>query len=315
MPKSALRRSESPVSAVDRTRRRRRKKRSDVRAAFFFLLPNGVGFLVFTVVPVVASLVISFFSWPLIGNSHFVGFDNYRTLFLHDYTFRSAVLNTLYFVGAYLPLNLLVSLGLAVWLRGYSRGRKILRVIFFVPVLTPLTADAVVFGLLYTNRTGLIDSTIHSVFGVQGPLWLSDPHWSMPAIILLSVWQGFGFNMLLFTAAIHSVPQAYYDAAQVDGASKWRQFRNVTVPLISPSLYFGIMLTVITSFQVFTQVAILTSGGPGRSSTTLVYWLFQKAFNEYALGYASAIAWMLFAMVIIATIIQVRLQRRWVHYA
>lgn len=282
--------------------------------AFAFLLPNGLGFLVFTVAPVIASLVISFYAWPLTGSSHFVGVSNYRLLFTKDPTFRAAILNTLYFVGAYVPLNVIVSLGLAVWLRGYSRSRRILRVVFFVPVLTPLVADSVVWSLLYANRNGLIDSIIHGLFGVQGPEWLSAPQWAMPSIIIMSVWQGFGYNMLLFTAGIHAVPELYYDAARVDGASRWRMFRSVTVPLISPSLYFGILLTVITSFQVFTQAYVLTDGGPGTSSTTVVYWLFQKAFNDYALGYASAIAWVLFVIVIIFTIVQQRLQRRWVHY-
>jgi multiple sugar transport system permease protein len=291
-----------------------RKSRSDARAAFAFLLPNGVGFLVFTVAPVVASLVISFYSWPLTGTNHFVGLANYHTLFAKDETFRAALVNTLYFVAAYVPLNVIVSLGLAVWLRGYSRGKRILRVVFFVPVLTPLVADSVVWSLLYTNRSGLIDSTIHGLFGAQGPNWLSAPQWAMPAIIIMSVWQGFGYNMLLFTAGIHAVPEMYYDAARVDGASRWRMFRSVTLPLISPSLYFGIVLTVITSFQVFIQAYVLTAGGPGTSSTTLVFWLFQKAFDDYALGYASAIAWVLFAIVIIFTIVQMRLQRRWVHY-
>jgi multiple sugar transport system permease protein len=292
----------------------RPKKRGDGRAALLFLLPNGVGLLVFTVVPVLASLVLSLFDWPLIGSTHFVGLGNYKALATADPTFRAALLNTFYFVAAYVPLNLVVSLGLAMWLRGYSRGKRILRVLFFVPVLTPLVGDAVVWSLLYTNRTGMFDSIFHAIFGGQGPEWLSAPQWAMPAIILMSVWQGFGFNMLLFTAGIHAVPEMYYDAACVDGASRWRTFRSVTLPLISPSLYFGILLTVITSFQVFAQVDVLTAGGPGTSSTTIVYWLFQKAFTDYALGYASAIAWALFVIVIGFTMVLVRLQRRWVHY-
>ncbi len=303
-----------PVTAAPARVAPKRKRRSDAKAAFVFLLPNGVGFLVFTIAPVVASLVLSFFAWPLMGKSHFVGFGNYRALFTEDPTFRAAIVNTLYFVAAYVPLNIVVSLGLANWLRGYTRGRRILRVVFFVPVLTPLVADAVIWSLLFTNRNGLIDSIIHGVFGVQGPEWLSDPHWAMPSIIIMSVWQGFGYNMLLFTAGIHAVPETYYDAARVDGASRWRMFRSVTVPLISPSLYFGTVLTIITSFQIFTQAYILTDGGPGSSSTTVVEWLFEKGFNEYALGYASAIAWVLFVIVIIVTVVQLRLQRRWVHY-
>ncbi len=304
----------SPPVTVVETPRRRRRKRSDARAAVIFLLPNAVGFLVFTVAPIIASLVISFYAWPLTGSAHFIGIGNYRALFSDDPTFRAAILNTLYFVAVYVPLNVIVSLSLAVWLRGYSRSRRVLRVLFFVPVLTPLVADSVVWSLLYANRNGLIDSIIHGVFGVQGPEWLSAPQWAMPSIIFMSVWQGFGYNMLLFTAGIHAVPELYYDAARVDGASRWRMFRSITVPLISPSLYFGIMLTVITSFQVFTQAYVLTDGGPGTSSTTIVYWLFQKAFNDYALGYASAIAWVLFIIVIIFTVVQMRLQRRWVHY-
>jgi len=303
-----------PLTAAQARLAPRRRRRSDAPAAAAFLLPNAIGFLVFTIAPVVASLVLSFYAWPLTGTPHFAGLGNYRDLFEKDETFRAAIVNTFYFVAVYVPLNIAVSLGLAVWLRGYSRSRKILRVVFFVPVLTPLVADAVVWSLLFTNRNGLIDSTIHGLFGVQGPEWLSAPQWAMPSIIIMSVWQGFGYNMLLFTAAIHAVPELYYDAARVDGASRWRLFRSVTVPLISPSLFFGIMLTIITSFQIFTQAYVLTDGGPGTSSTTIVFWLFQKAFNDYALGYASAIAWVLFIIVIIFTVIQVRLQRRWVHY-
>jgi multiple sugar transport system permease protein len=136
----------------------------------------------------------------------------------------------------------------------------------------------------------------------------------MPCIIIMSVWQGFGYNMLLFTAGIHAVPETYYDAARVDGASRLRTFRSVTVPLISPSLFFGLVMTVISSFQVFAQAYVLTDGGPGSSSTTIVLWLFEKGFDDYALGYAAAIAWVLFVIIIIFTIIQLRLQRRWVHY-
>lgn len=295
---------------VPRTRRRH----GDGRAALAFLLPNGLGFLVFTIGPAIACLLLSLYSWPLIGTRHFVGLGNYRSLFSEDGTFEAAVANTFYFVAVYVPLNLVVSLGLAVWLRGYSRSRRILRVIFFVPVLTPLVGDSVVWSLLYTNRTGLFDSVIHGVFGAQGPEWLSAPQWAMPCIIIMSVWQGFGYNMLLFTAGIHAVPQTYYDAARVDGASRWRTFRSVTIPLISPSLFFGTVMTVISSFQVFAQAYVLTDGGPGTSSTTIVLWLFEKGFDDYALGYASAIAWVLFVIIIVFTIIQLRLQRRWVHY-
>ena len=197
-----------------------RKRRSDARTALLFLLPNGIGFLVFTIAPVVATLVLSLYSWPLTGKATFAGLENYVLLLTKDTTFHSAIYNTLYFVAVYVPLNIAVALGVAVWLQGYGRGRRILRVIFFVPVLTPLVADSVVWSLLYTNRNGLIDSVIHGVFGVQGPEWLSDPKWAMPAIILMSVWQGFGYNMLLFTAGIHAVPETYYDAARVDGASQ-----------------------------------------------------------------------------------------------
>jgi multiple sugar transport system permease protein len=289
-------------------------RRGDARTALFFLLPNGVGFLVFTIAPLIASLVLSLFSWPLTGRASFIGLQNYVTLLTKDSTFHSAVFNTFYFVVAYVPLNIAVALGVAVWLQGYSRSRRILRVVFFVPVLTPLVADAVVWSLLLTTRNGLIDSVIHGVFHVQGPEWLSAPQWAMPSIIMVAVWQGFGYNMLLFTAGIHAIPDMYYEASKIDGASRWRTFRSITVPLLSPSLFFGTILTVITSFQIFDLAYILTDGGPGTSSTTIVYWLFEKGFNDYAMGYASAIAWLLFLIVIVITGIQMRLQHRWVHY-
>ena len=153
-----------------------------------------------------ASLVLSFFAWPLIGRTSFIGLQNYVTLFTKDTTFRSAIVNTLYFVAAYVPLNVVVAMTVAVWLQGYSRSRRILRVVFFVPVLTPLVADAVVWSLLFTNRNGLFDSVLHGLFHVQGPEWLSAPQWAMPSIIIVAVWQGFGYNMLLFTAGLHAIP-------------------------------------------------------------------------------------------------------------
>ena len=186
--------------------------------------------------------------------------------------------------------------------------------VFFVPVLTPLVADSVVWSLLYTNRNGLIDSMIHGIFGAQGPSGSPPPSGRCPPSSSCPSGRASATTCSFSPPPSTQCLRLYYDAARVDGASSWRMFRSVTVPLISPSLFFGIMLTVITSFQIFTQAYVLTDGGPGTSSMTIVYWLFDKAFNDYALGYASAIAWVLFVIVIIFTIIQMRLQRRWVHY-
>lgn len=288
-------------------------KRGDGRAASAFLLPGAIGFVAFTAFPIVASLVMSFFDWPVLGSPSFVGFQNFVELFTTDPVFKTALLNTAVFVLLYVPINIVVSMGLAVWISPRIIGRRYYRVLFFVPAVTPMVGNAVVFGLLYTPR-GLIDSTFQTLFGVSAPNFLGSSAWALPAVVLMSVWQGFGYNLLVFSAALDAVPPSLTEAAAIDGAGPVRQFFSVVLPLMSPSLFFATVLTLISSFQVFVQPYILTGGGPGNSTTTLVMYLYQSGFQNFRLGFASAIAWVLFVIIMALTAIQFLGQKKWVHY-
>jgi multiple sugar transport system permease protein len=294
---------------------RGRRRSRDTRSALGFLSFNLTGFTLFTLVPVGLSVYISLFNWPLSGGrTTFTGLGNYRAAF-SSYDFWRIVLNVLYFVGAYVPLNLLVSLTLAALLGPRMRavkGKPVLRVLFFLPVVTPVVASSLVWSLIY-GQNGIFNTAL-GWFGLGPVPWLSSTAWAMPAIIIMSVWLGFGYNMILFVAGMTNIPDSLYDAAAIDGAGPFRQFFRVTLPLLSPLVFFGTMMTLITSFQVFAQSYILTSGGPGDASTTLVLELYDQAFKYLRLGYGSAISVILALMILIVTAFMFMLQRRLVHY-
>lgn len=287
--------------------------RGDARAAAGFLLPSLCGFLIFTLLPIVGSLAMSFYNWPVFGERTFTGLSNFREVFQTDPVFRRVLLNTVMFVVLYLPINIVVSLGLALWISPKVRGRGIYRVLFFLPAVCPMVANAVVWQLILTPR-GVVDSSWDSLTGNPAPNFLGSPTWAMGAVVVMSVWQGFGYNMLVFSAALDAVPQSLIEAATVDGAGPIRRFFSVLLPMISPSMFFAATLTVITSFQVFVQPYILTGGGPGVSTETLVMYLYRTGFEQFQMGLASAVAWILFVVIMAVTALQFLGQRRWVHY-
>lgn len=299
-------------SAASQGRRVTRRAR-EFRVAGGFLSLNLAGFLIFTVIPVGFSLYLAFFDWPLSGGrKSFVGVRNFTNA-LNSFGFWRVVLNVLYFVGAYVPLNLVISLGLASLLSPRCRivkGKPLLRVLFFLPVVTPLVASSLVWSLMYSDD-GVFNTALKFLHIGAVP-WLSSTTFSMPSIIIMSLWLGFGYNMILFVAGIGNIPDTLYDAASIDGAGPFRQFFSVTLPMLSPVVFFGTMLTLITSFQVFTQAYILTGGGPGDSSTTLVLELYQQAFNYFRLGYGSSIAWLLFVLILAVTGVFYLLRKWWV---
>ena len=295
--------------------RRPRRLNRDTRTAAGFLSFNLAGFTLFTLIPMALAIYVSFFNWPLQGGqTRFVGLHNYGNV-LSSYGFWRIVLNVLYFVGTYVPLNLIVSLTLAALLGPRVRavkGKAFLRIVFFLPVVTPLVASSLLWALIY-NQNGIFN-TVLGWFGLGPVPWLSSSDWSMPSIIIMSLWLGFGYNMILFVAGMTNIPDTMYDAAAIDGAGPIRQFFKITLPLLSPLIFFGTLMTLITSFQVFTQAYILTNGGPGDSSTTLVLQLYDDAFQYFRLGDGSAIAVLLAFMILIVTGLMFLLQRRLVHY-
>jgi multiple sugar transport system permease protein len=296
----------SPPSQV------RRGLRDDRRHALFFLGPSVLGLALFTLFPTVMALVMSLFDWPVFGDRTFRGLDNYARL-LGNPVFRQVVLNTCLFVVLYVPLNLVVSLGLAVWVSPRIRGRPFFRILFFIPVMAPVVANAVVWRFMY-QPGGLLDSLSQTVLGSPAPSFLSSSSTAMLAIVAMSVWQGFGYNFLVFSTAIDQVPQELQEAAAIDGASGRQRFWHVTLPMITPSIFFATTLTLITSFQVFAQPFLLTKGGPGNATQTLVLFIYNEGWRFLHMGLAAAAGWILFVIIMGITAIQFLGQKRWVHY-
>lgn len=289
-----------------------RKKRGDAGTATLFLGPTLGGFALFTLFPIVAALLVAFTNWPLMGSPEFNGVDNFVKLF-NDAGFIRAVQNTLLFVIVYLPLNLTLSLALAAWISPRIRGASAYRVLLFIPVVTPMVANAAAWTMMLIPN-GVIDGFWYSTFGAHAPNFLGTPATSMLSVLVLSLWQGLGYNMLIFTAALQSVPTSMLDSASIDGAGTARKFFSIKLPVISPWIFFASTLTLISSFQVFTQPFVLTGGGPGNSSTTIVMFVYRQGFQFFNLGYAAAGGLLLLIMIFIVTGITFLVQKKWVHY-
>jgi multiple sugar transport system permease protein len=292
--------------------RRHRWHLSEAVTAWLFLSPSLIGFVIFTVGPVIAAAVISVLKWNLFSSPTFAGLHNFEQLG-PDPTFWSAFGNTAYFTFASVPLTLLVSLGLALLLNQGLRRVAAFRSLLLLPYATITVAVAFVWVWLYIPHDGLVN-TVLGWFGIDGPAWLVSDSWAMPALIIMSVWKSFGFGMVIFLAGLQAIPQQLYEAATVDGASPWQRFRNVTLPLLSPSTFFVVVTSVIGSFQVFDQALVMTNGGPGSHTTTLVMYIYQTGFQNYDEGYAAAQSLVLFAFIALITASQFLLQRRLVHY-
>ena len=281
--------------------------------AWLFLAPTVLGLAVLSAGPIIASFGISLTDWDLLSPAEFVGLDNFATLFSND-RFLLALRNTAFFTLTSVPLGLILGLGLALALDQPIRGIAIIRTAYFLPVVTSTTAIALVWLWIYSPQGGLLNAVL-GVFGIPPEKWVSDPFWSMPSIVAMSVWQGLGTTVIIFLAGLQGIPQEFYDAAAVDGAGRWARFRHVTVPLLTPTIFFTGILAFIGAFQVFDQVYVLARPGePSRSTITLVYFIYEAGFDNFKMGLAAAASWILFLIVAILTILYFRSQRRWVHY-
>ena len=316
---TAVGRAALPVTAgAARARRRRTRRRGlslaarESLAAYAFILPSLIGFLAFLVGPIVVSLALSLYDWELLLPPRFVAWANYQAL-LHDTRFREVVLNTAYYVVGVVPLNIVIALGLALWLNRRVRGVILYRSAFFVPVVTSTVAVSLIWMWMYSPGVGLVNTALRWV-GVHGPIWLGDTRWAMPALILLGVWKGFGYNMVVFLAGLQGIPASLHEAAAIDGATPRQRFRYVTLPLLSPTTFLAMVLTMISSFQVFESAYVMTGGGPVNATNTIVLYIYQNGFQYFKMGYASALAWGLFAVIFTLTLLQMKLQRTWVHY-
>jgi multiple sugar transport system permease protein len=272
-----------------------------------FLLPGLGGLLVFTIVPILASFVLAFFRWDLLTPPQFVGLQNYVDLF-RDREFWAALTHTLTFIAGYLPLVVVLGLGMALAMNTAMRGIGFLRTLFFFPVVSSWVAVALLWSWLFNPKYGLINYLL-SLIGVTGPGWLYDPAWAMPAIIVTSVWKDLGFVLVLFLAGLQAIPTDYAEAAALDGAGRFAQLRYVTLPLLAPTTFFVLIISLINSFQVFDQVWVMTEGGPAGATTVLVERIVRHAFSYGEMGYAAALSWVLFFLVFGATLVQFRVQR------
>ena len=281
--------------------------------ALFFLLPNILGFLTFTAIPVFSSFIISLYDWPVLGERRFIGAGNFVRLFAQDPLFLKVMGNTFKYVFFYVSCNFILAMSLAVWLTGKIRGTRFYRAVFFIPQVTPIVAMAMIWRWLFLPSYGLINSFL-GIFGIPDLNWLGDMNLAMPAIIIMSIWQGFGYNMVIFIAGLLGVPASLKEAARIDGAGSWKVFSRITIPLMSPSIFFAIVMTIISSFQVFDQTMTMTAGGPGNSTNTIVLYLYQNAFIYLKMGYASSMAWILFAIIMLVTAVQMIGQRNLVYY-
>ncbi|MBW1639465.1 carbohydrate ABC transporter permease [Microbacterium resistens] len=294
-------------------RRRGSLAKAEGRQALGFASPALVGLAVFTIVPVVLSIVMSFFDWPTYGEKTFTGLDNYITLFTSSPDFWPALRNTAVFTLLYVPLSIVLSLALAMGLGPRIRGRGALRVLFFIPVVTPMVANVLVWKMMLQPQ-GLFNGAAQSWFGITLPNFLADPSWAMIMVVVMSVWQGLGYNMLIFSAALEQLPESVIEAARIDGATGLRMQWSIVVPMISPAIFFATIMTMITSLQVFAQPQLLTGGGPGNATQPLVQFIYNQGFKFQDLGLAAAGAWILFALIIVITALQFGAQKKWVHY-
>jgi multiple sugar transport system permease protein len=282
-------------------------------AGFWFALPALALIAVFFVLPVAAGLALSLSDFDIyaLGNLdylRFVGFGNYARL-VQDPLFWRALLNTFYFVLVGGPLSVLVSLGAALLINArLVRWKGLFRVVFFLPVMTALVAVAVVWRYIYHPRYGLLNYALGLV-GIEPLDWLGDPLLAMPALILMAVWKNFGYNMIIFIAGLQSIPEQLYDSARIDGAGRFQQLRYITLPLLAPTFLFVGLLTMIGSFQLFAEPYVMTQGGPGDATLSVVLLMYEQGFRWWNLGYAAAIAFLLFAIMLAGTILQLRLRR------
>lgn len=277
-----------------------------------FLLPSAIPLLMFVLIPMVSAAWISLTDWNLISPQVFVGLDNFVQLLSEPRT--AAVFgNTLYYIVGYLPLVYIGGLALALALNQALKGRALWRSIYFLPVVTSWIAVAVVWRWLLNPTNGVVNVAL-GWFGIDGPGWWTDPAWSMPSVILASAWKDLGFVMVILLAGLQAINADLYDAAKVDGAGPWSRFWNVTLPMLSPSTFFVIVISLINGFQVFDQVYAMTGGGPAGSSQVVVQQIYDLTFRYGQAGEASALSWMLFAVILAVTLVQIIGQKRWVHY-
>ena len=285
-----------------------------------FLLPSLIGMLIFSMLPLIISALISLTDWnglakltdPGFLQEHFIGLENYKKI-LTSAEFWRALGNTAEYIILYIPLMLAASLLVATLLSQARRGIGFFRVVYYIPVLTSWVAASLIWKSVLSPQYGALNGIL-SIFGIQGPGWLTDEKWAMPAIVLVSVWKDMGFFGLILLSGVIGINRTYYEAAELDGANGWVKFTRVTLPLLTPTIFYVLIVGMINAFQLFPQIMIMTGGGPNGATQVMVERIYNYGFRYYRMGYASAFSWILFAIIMVFTAIQMKGQERWVHY-
>jgi len=282
---------------------------------FIFILPWIIGILAFQLGPMISSFILAFTRYDIITPAKFIGIENFKKIFSSDPLFYKSLWNTVYFVIGSVPISIIIGILVAVLLNQRIRGITIYRVLYYLPSVTAGVAVAIVWRSVYDVRYGLINNLL-SKLGIQGPSWLGDPSWVMPSLIIMAVWGLIGQRYVIFLAGLQGIPEELYEAAEIDGASSWNKFVSITLPMLTPTIFFSLITGIISAFQsMFTAAYILTDGGGGplNSAYIYVFHIYRNAYQYYHMGYACALAWILFLIVFILTFIQVKFSG-WVHY-
>ena len=286
-------------------------RREETISAYLFLLPNLLGFLAFSLLPIAFAFYIMFTEWDLAGDPSFVGTQNFVTLW-NDRLFWKTLGNTFYYTFVAVPTGVFIAFWLALLMNRKMKGVLFFRTVYFLPQITLTVAAAIVWNWIYHPELGLLNYWL-GLLGIQGPAWIHSTTWAMPSVIIMSNWQGIGFAMLIILAGLQGIPQEYYDAAEIDGANAWQRLRYITVPLLTPTIFFVVVVSLIGAFQGFDQFFVLTQGGPAKSTTTLVMYIFQNGFAFFKMGYGAALAAILFGCILIITLAQWYLAKKWVY--
>ncbi|UTR06210.1 sugar ABC transporter permease [Alkalihalobacillus sp. LMS6] len=279
---------------------------------WLFISPWILGFTVFIAGPMIASLYFSFTDYAIMGEASFVGFQNFMNLFSDPLFYRSLFVTTAYAALA-VPFTIILAIALALLLNAKIKGQAFFRTFFYAPSIISGVSVAFLWMWILNPQFGIVNSFLYEVFGITGPGWFTDPYTVIPSFVLMQL-TAVGSTMIIFLASLQQLPKELYEAAAIDGASAWRRFRNITIPLISPIILFNVIISIIASFQIFTQAYVITDGGPDWMSYFYVYYLFETAFFQNRMGYASAQAWILFILIFVLTFLALYVSRRNVHY-
>lgn len=308
------------IPAATATAGRKKRWRRQTLDGYLLASPAILGLLIFTAYPVIYTFYLSFTDYKFVDTPTWIGLANYREMLFHDDLFRKSLVQTLYYCAVSIPLTLIGSFFVAILLNQGVRGISIYRTIWYLPTLVPAAAAAALWRWILNRDFGIVNDLLYRL-GLPTPGWLVEPQWTIPALAIVAFWTGLGGTMLIFLAGLQGVPTHLYEAAELDGANAWNRLRNITIPMMSPIIFFNLILGIIGSFQAFTTVYLIYtptggSGSAGPSNSALLYlvYLYRNAFQYFRVGYAAALSWALFLVIVILTLIMFRLQRRWVYY-